>query len=52
MWQAIKEEIVRDVTGLLALLGILFLITIPGWAGLFLLYLVGQFCKALGVEVQ
>lgn len=52
MWQAIKNEIIRDVKGLLALLGILFLITIPGWASLFLLWFAGQFFKALGFEVQ
>ena len=42
MWKAIKEEIIRDLTGLLALLGILLLISAPGWAVLALLHILGQ----------
>jgi hypothetical protein len=52
MWKAIKDEIARDVKGLLALLGILFLISIPGWGVLGFLYFLNQFCKALGIDVQ
>jgi hypothetical protein len=47
MWQAFLEELGK----LLAFIGILLLISLPGWAALGLLYFLGHFFKALGVEV-
>lgn len=52
MWKNLKDEFIRDAKGLLALIGIIILISIPGWAVLGALYFAGVVLKAFGVEAN
>jgi hypothetical protein len=52
MYRTIKEEIIRDLKGSAAVIGILIVISLPGWATFAILYFINAICRALfGVEV-